>query len=65
MIAIKEIRSARGITQAELAERIGTTVATISRYESGQREPTLTIAAKLAAALDCSVDDLVERKEES
>lgn len=65
MIAIKEIRSARGMTQNELAERLHTTVATISRYESGQREPTLTIAAEIAAALNCSVDDLVERKEES
>ena len=64
MIAIKEIRSARGMTQNELAERLHTTVATISRYESGQREPTLTMAAEIAAALNCSVDDLVERKEE-
>ena len=35
---IKQIRNSKGITQAELADALGTTKATISRYESDKRE---------------------------
>lgn len=63
MITIKAMRCARGMTQADLATRLGTTAATISRYESGQREPTLPVAAKLAEALGCTINDLIDHKE--
>ena len=62
---IKTKREAAGLSQEELARVSDVSRVSIARYESGKREPTLTIAAKLAAALNCSVDDLVERKEES
>lgn len=62
---IKTKREAAGLSQEELARVSAVSRVSIARYESGKREPTLTIAAKLAAALNCSVDDLVERKEES
>lgn len=61
---IKNKREAAGLSQEELARVSAVSRVSIARYESGKREPTLTIAAKLAAALNCSVDDLVERKEE-
>lgn len=35
---IREIRKIRGITQKEIAENLGTTIAAVSRYESGQRQ---------------------------
>ena len=62
---LKHRRESKRWTQEQLSLKSGVSRISITRYESGQREPTLTIAAKLAAALDCSVDDLVERKEES
>lgn len=62
---IKSMRVAASMSQEALARASSVSRISIARYESGQREPTLTIAAKLAAALECSVDDLVERKEES
>ena len=62
---LKHRRESKRWTQGQLSLKSGVSRISISRYESGQREPTLTIAAKLAAALNCSVDDLVERKEES
>lgn len=61
---IKTKREAAGLSQEELARVSDVSRVSIARYESGKREPTLTIAAKLAAALNCSVDDLVDRKEE-
>lgn len=51
---IKEIVEARikqGLTQEELAQRIGTRQANISRLESGEANPSLRFMKKLAAGL--------------
>ncbi|MGF2944729.1 helix-turn-helix domain-containing protein [Mycobacterium sp. Lab-001] len=44
-------RKARGLTQTELAEMVGTTQPTINRYESGDRDPDKDTLAKLATIL--------------
>jgi ribosome-binding protein aMBF1 (putative translation factor) len=44
-------RAELGITQAELASRIGTTASSISRIESGQRKTSPDMMRKLAEAL--------------
>ncbi len=49
-----------GITQKELAERIGTTSPTIGRYLHGERLPDMTTIGKLAEALNMTQDDLME-----
>lgn len=36
---IKALRAKLGLTQAQMAARIGTTVTTISRWETGDRKP--------------------------
>ena len=51
---IKYERKKAGITQSELAARIGVTSATITRYEKGQREPRLDQLQKIAEALNVS-----------
>jgi len=43
------------MSQSELAAKAGVAPAQISRYESGKHEPRPHVAARLAAALDCSV----------
>jgi len=44
-------RLAAGLTQKELAERMGTTQSAIARLESGNQMPTLDTLFKLATAL--------------
>ncbi|HEX4345396.1 MAG TPA: helix-turn-helix transcriptional regulator [Solirubrobacteraceae bacterium] len=57
---IKELRTELGLSQAELAQRVGTTDARqISRYENGRITPSLDAIARLAQALDVSLDYLV------
>jgi transcriptional regulator with XRE-family HTH domain len=56
---LAELRRERGLTQAALAERIGVRANQISRYESGQSEPTLGVLRQLAIALSVSADALV------
>jgi ribosome-binding protein aMBF1 (putative translation factor) len=45
-------RGALGLTQAELAARMGTTASAISRVESGQRATSASTLKKLAEALE-------------
>lgn len=57
---LREVRLARGLTQTDLAERCGTSVAAISHIERGTKVPTLTTLVRLADALECRVTKLVE-----
>lgn len=43
-VVFKNLRKERGLTQQELADRLGTTKSTISMYERGERRPGLDIA---------------------
>jgi ribosome-binding protein aMBF1 (putative translation factor) len=54
--AVYERRTELGLTQTELAERAGLTQAKISRIEGSDTMPTLPLLAKLARALDASLD---------
>jgi transcriptional regulator with XRE-family HTH domain len=51
-------RAAAGVTQAEIAERIGTTQSAIARLESGQgkHSPSLATLQKYAHALGCRLE---------
>ncbi|KAB2918486.1 MAG: helix-turn-helix transcriptional regulator [Hyphomicrobiaceae bacterium] len=49
---IRELREAKGLTQEELAERTGISVAHISRMENGKRGVSRENARKIAAALE-------------
>lgn len=55
---LKAARIAAGLTQAQLAEKVGCSQHHISRWEEG-REPRALTLKKLAEALGCSMDDLV------
>ena len=55
---LKEIREARGLTQAQLAETIGVSRKTINTVENGVYVPSTVIALKLAAALGEPVEAL-------
>jgi transcriptional regulator with XRE-family HTH domain len=56
---LRALRTRRGLTLAELAERTGISVSTLSRLESGGRKPTLDLLIRLAAVYRASLDDLV------
>lgn len=51
-------RAAAGVTQAEVAERIGTTQSAIARLESGRgkHSPSLATLQKYAHALGCHLE---------
>jgi transcriptional regulator with XRE-family HTH domain len=57
---LRELRLARRLTQAELAERSRSNVIFISRLERGVTTPTLGMLLRLSEALECRVHDLIE-----
>lgn len=59
MKEIKRVRKNRKISQAELGKMIGVTAASVSRYENGEREPSVAILRRIAHALDVTVADLI------
>jgi transcriptional regulator with XRE-family HTH domain len=56
---LRALRIARGLTQAELAERADTNTMFISKLERGVTTPTIGTLIRLARALDCRVVELV------
>ena len=52
---VARLRIRRGITQAELAEMVGTKQSAIARLESGARDPSLSYLRKVLAALGYGV----------
>ena len=57
---LKTLRTQRGMTQQEVAQRLGITRQAYSNYELGQRDlPTQTLIA-LAALYDTTTDYLLE-----
>lgn len=59
---VYQIRHKLDITQAELADRLGTQQPAVARIEGGFENLTLRSVANLAWALDCRSEDLVKRR---
>lgn len=57
---IKEVREKRGVTQAELAQRINRSVPTISSYETNAQTPPTDILVSIANALNVPINYLLE-----
>ena len=58
--ALAQLRSERGMTQRELADRIGCYPKDISRWETGTTLPGTASLAKLVVVLDCTYEDLLK-----
>ncbi|MDL2224743.1 helix-turn-helix domain-containing protein [Eubacteriales bacterium OttesenSCG-928-M02] len=56
---IRYLRERQDLTQRELADMAGITIATLSRYENGQRTPMSDLVVKLARALHTTTDFLL------
>lgn len=56
---IAQRRIALGMTQAQLAQKIGCTPVDISRWEKGKHKPGANALVKLSSALSCAIDDII------
>jgi putative transcriptional regulator len=55
---ILPLRTAAGLTQAQLATTVGVTRKTINTVERGHYVPSTVLALRIAAALDTTVEDI-------
>ena len=56
---VKQLREARNMTQAELAEKIGVSSKTVSKWETAKGLPDISLLQPLALALGISVIELM------
>ena len=56
---IKRARKDKNMRQSQLSKLTGISVNSISRYENGDREPTLNVLEKIASALEIPLSQLL------
>lgn len=56
---VRQLRDARGLTQAQLAAAAGVPRPTLANLESGEANPTLAVLTRVASALQVSLEELV------
>src|SRR3954453_20602450 len=58
---VRQLRQDAGLSQAGLAAAAGVHLRQIHRYESGEQQPALDVAQRLAAALGVTLDEVAGR----
>lgn len=57
--AIEIFRRECELSQLELSEKIGVLQKDISRWETGERKPSINSLAKLSKVFECKIEDLI------
>lgn len=60
---IKDIRTRKNLTQAEVASALGVSSVVYSRYETGSRQPSIETLVQLADIFGVTVDYLLGRQD--
>lgn len=63
MTNLKTHRTAKGLSQSQLAEHAGISVRVLQAYEQGERDINKAQAGtllRIARALNCTIEDLLE-----
>lgn len=58
-VAVKQLRERKGLTQADLADLIGVSSKTVSKWETARGLPDISLLGPLARALGVSVPELM------
>lgn len=58
---LKEIRLEKGLTQKAVADYIGCSPVVYSRYETGDREPSIDMLIKIADCFNVTLDEIIGR----
>lgn len=59
-LKIKAARKAAGLTQRDLADKLGKSFSTVQKYENGLVEPPISIVPEIAEAIGVSPIELME-----
>ena len=61
---LKKVRLDKNMTQKDVADRLGCTPNIYSRYETGERQPSIDTLIRLSQIFEKSIDYLVENHAE-
>lgn len=59
---IRKYREAAGLSKSDLARKMKVSLPTVCRWEKGEDYPAASRLPELAAALDCTIDELFGRE---
>lgn len=60
---VKELRTAAGMTQKDLADQLGVTIPAISKWELQKRTPELAQIFRMSLIFDVPIEQIVQRTE--
>jgi transcriptional regulator with XRE-family HTH domain len=63
-VRLRELREKNGLSQSELAERVGIPIDSIQNWEQGRTRPRIEALGKLARALGVTLDELLQESGE-
>ena len=55
---LPELRATHGLTQADLAGRLGVSRQTVISLEKGRYDPSLPLAFRIADVFGCTIEDV-------
>ena len=59
---LKQLRKENGYSQKELAEKLNSTIKTISHWETGYSEPSIQQILELCVIFNISTDELLRKQ---
>lgn len=62
---LAELRLRRGLTQRDLAKKLGVSPGAVANWEAGLRMPRVPMLCKIAAVLDVTIDEMLHGPAES
>ena len=62
---LKKIREENGVSQAELAKKVGVNQSLVARCEQGSRIPNIVLGVELATVLGTTAENLVNGTDET
>jgi putative transcriptional regulator len=62
---VRELRTARGLSQGQLADVLGVSRQTINAIETGRYDPSLLLAARLARHFGMHIEEVFHVHEEN
>jgi putative transcriptional regulator len=61
---VRELRTARAWSQADLGERLAVSRQAVNAIENGKHDPSLSLAFRIARLFGTSVDSIFDQEEE-
>lgn len=63
MYKFAEMRAKKGMTQGQVADKLGVDRSSVAKWETGAAEPSIDKLSQMARLYECSIDALITETE--